>query len=417
MKHDSRGPARRYEVTIEKVVYGGMGLGRHGGKVVFVPFSAPGDRLVVHTVREKRRFIEASIDRILVPGGDRVEPVCGHFGSCGGCQWQHLPYDTQVASKAQILSELLHHHLPKCRDLEITMRASPQPLAYRSRARFQLRGFLETARIGFHRFRSHEIEAIQSCPLLTPVLNEALADIAQQRRQGHGNPGACQMEVVAAPESHAWSGAALEQEPEEDVFAGLGGGSPGEPPLLDRKVADWTYAVSPTSFFQTNDFLIEELVRCVARLTEAVGNAAAIDLFAGIGLFTLPLGARFQRVSAVERSPESARLCMHNVVRAGYEHVQVMCAEVDGWMEANRELLSADLVLLDPPRQGLAPGMISKLAEQRPGTILYVSCDPQTLMRDLKRFALHGYEIDFISGFDLFPQTYHFETVVRLRRP
>jgi 23S rRNA (uracil1939-C5)-methyltransferase len=149
---------KTFTTVIEKLVYGGAGFGRHEGKVLFVPFSAPGDQLVVRPIVEKKTFIQAEVVRILKPGSGRVAPACPYYGKCGGCQWQHLDYSRQVEAKRQILEEIFHHRFPQTLKIPVTMKACVQPYGYRSRARVQLRGSGSKTSIGFFRFGSHSVE-------------------------------------------------------------------------------------------------------------------------------------------------------------------------------------------------------------------------------------------------------------------
>jgi 23S rRNA (uracil1939-C5)-methyltransferase len=176
--------------------------------------------------------------------------------------------------------------------------------------------------------------------------------------------------------------------------------------------------VAPQVFFQANDFMISELVATVQELGRIPKPGSALDLFAGIGLFSLPIARGFTEVTAVESSPAASRLCDENAVNCGLYNIRVVCADVAAWMKAVASVASPsfDLVLLDPPRTGAGQEIMQRIGEWAPETILYISCDPQTLVRDLAFLPIRDYRIDFVQGLDLFPQTYHFETVVRLKR-
>jgi 23S rRNA (uracil1939-C5)-methyltransferase len=389
------------EIKIEKVVYGGNGLGRHDGKVVFVSFAAPGDVLLVGPVETKKNYTRAEIVQILQPGPDRTQPPCPHFGRCGGCQWQHLSYRRQVEIKQQILAETIHHRFPETREIPVAMKASPQEYGYRSRARFQIRG----AKIGFFRLQSHEVEEIESCPLLRPTLNSALAEIRKTR------PAAPEIELACVEDLHQWAAAESELNPEKFGdrlnFTAL--------PRLERKIGEFSYAVSPAAFFQVNDFLLADLVTDVMNLVQ--GNGSALDLFCGAGLFTLPLARRFEQVEGIDNSAPACVLARQNLAAADLHNVRISCSTVAEWVHtAGSSLKHFDLVLLDPPRTGAGQEVMNQIARWTPETILYISCDPQTLVRDLSALPQQEYKIDFVQGFDLFPQTYHFETVVRLKR-
>lgn len=384
-----------FAIRIERLVYGGAGLGRHGGKVVFVPFSVPGDTLLVRPVEEKKSFIRAAALQVLEPGPGRIDPACPHFGVCGGCHWQQIDYARQVETKRLILEELLRHKFPETAPLPVAMRPSPRPFGYRSRARMQFAGAGAGATVGFFRGGSHAILDIDHCPLFRPSLNEALKALRLSRQSPDARREPGEIDIACSEEEGAWA-------------AGPGG-------VLKRKVGGFTYRLTADVFFQANDFLVEELAGLVAAAAGDCDPAAALDLYAGVGLFSLPLARRFRKVVAVEGSPSACRLQRANASEAGFGHLRTVCADVAGWMEG-AEAHDFGLVVLDPPRTGAGDRVMERLSQWHPGTIVVVSCDPQTLCRDLARLVPDRYRIDSVVGLDLFPQSYHFETVVRLAR-
>jgi tRNA/tmRNA/rRNA uracil-C5-methylase (TrmA/RlmC/RlmD family) len=271
-----------------------------------------------------------------------------------------------------------------------------------------------TEKIGFHRYRTREVEDIQFCPLLRPSLNEGLGLLRAARRHGLREP-AGQIDIACSEETQAWASAASTTEGEEEYPATDEDAATG---LLRRTVAGHAYLVSPSAFFQANDFLIDDLVGIVGRLTQRQGRTAALDLFAGAGLFSLPLCSLFGRVVAVESSPLASNLCARNAAAGGIANLRTVCADVLRWLASVGSVTAPafDVIVLDPPRTGAGPGVISRLREWAPETVIYVSCDPQTLVRDVAPLVSRDYRIDFIEGLDFFPQTYHFETVLRLVR-
>jgi len=403
--HDE--PSSRFEVVIEKLVFGGEGLGRHEGKVVFVPFTAPGDRAEVRAIERKKNFIRAEAVRILQPGPGRREPSCPHFLRCGGCQWQHMDYQLQVDTKRSILQELFYHRIPATRGLNVSMEPSPLEYGYRSRARVQLRGQGAGAHAGFYRYHSRSVEDVALCPLFRPDLNRALQEV--RRTHLAGEFGAPDQEIdLACAEDGRWAcSLALKGDPPSESGA-------GEP--LNRSIGEFEYTVAPAAFFQANDALLSRLIAIVQEL--ASGGGSALDLYSGVGFFSLPLAGRYRGVVAVEEAPLAHYLCGLNIARARKENVRAVCAEVRGWMEAAGSLAppAFDLILLDPPRAGAGPEVMRQVVLWAPETVLYVSCDPQTLIRDLEPVCSGGYTIDAIVGLDMFPQTYHIETIVRLKR-
>lgn len=385
-----------FTIAIEKLVYGGDGIGRRDGKAVFVPHSVPGDELLVRTVAEKKSYARAEIVRVVRPGEGRVPPTCPHFARCGGCDWQQLEYPRQVEAKRRILEELFHHRLPGTRDLEVAMIPCPQPFGYRSRARMQVHLGREKTSVGFFRAGSHAVQDVESCPLFQPALNEALREL---RRAASGKGGVTRddfREIDLACSGDAW------------VV-----GWPGDGTTLRKQVGDFHYEAAPGAFFQANDLLVEELAAQVSRC--AGGGGAALDLYSGVGLFSLPLSRSFGAVTAVERSLAASRRCATCAAEAGRVNVMAVCADVAAWLRAQQGR-GFDCVVLDPPRSGVAPGVMGEVARLAPETVVYASCDPQTLVRDLGALDANAYRVESVTGLDMFPQAYHFETVVKLTK-
>jgi 23S rRNA (uracil1939-C5)-methyltransferase len=402
-----------FKITIDSLVYGGAGLGRHEGKVVFVPFSVPGDQLLVRPVEEKKKFTRAEIVQILKPGPGRVAPICPHFMKCGGCSWQQLEYLHQVEAKRKILEQMLHHRFPDTRELPISLKACPQPFGYRSRARIQLRGTGDKSSVGFFRCGSHTVEDVESCPLLRPSLNEALGSVRQFKYKVDV-AGRQEMEIACSEEEDSWATVPVGSDINEGVSAFIGTGK-REEVLLHRRIGEFRYSFTAPVFFQANDFMVAELISLVRAAAQDAGSNSVLDLFAGVGLFTLPLALQFKQVLAVENSRAACRLCSMNASEAKLSNIQVYCSDVFQWMNSAGSISAPDLVLLDPPRTGAGTEVMGKIRELSPTTIIYVSCDPQTLCRDIAELST-VYTMDLAEGLDMFPQTYHFETVVRLIR-
>jgi 23S rRNA (uracil1939-C5)-methyltransferase len=402
-----------FSIEIEKLVYGGMGLGRHQGKIVFVPFSVPGDQLQVRPVEEKKTFIRAEIVRILNPGNGRIDPACSHFKKCGGCHWQQVEYPRQVDAKRQILEEIVQHRFPETRELPIIMRACPQPFAYRSRARMQTRGSGSSASVGFFRSGSHAVEDVENCPLFRPQLNEALHALRKFKLAADHDSNPQEWDMVCSEEEKAYAVARVGSVPIDCISGPVGAGSEV---VLKRKIGEFSYLVTASAFFQANDFMISELAHLVQELAKDACDESALDLFAGVGLFSLPLARRFRKVVAIEHSPSSCRLCSDNASAAALGNIQAVCADASAWMEPANSggTRQFNIIVLDPPRAGAGTGVMERIRELAPDTILYISCDPQTLCRDLAAISPGDYRIDFVEGLDMFPQTYHFETVARL---
>ncbi len=395
------------ECEIERLAAGGDGVGRlPDGRVLFVPFTAPGDRVVVRVVQQRRRYARGEVQRLVKPGAGRSEPLCPVFGSCGGCSWQHLAYPVQLEAKRSILRESLRRigGLGNLGEIEIT--ASPQPYHYRSRARLQSEG----GRVGFRRRHSHELCAVKRCPVLVEALDQALEELPRIVERGCASTLPREWEL-AVGEDGCVRAAPLGSQ--------VAGASPTETSIVYR-VEENHLCVSPGVFHQANQLLQSKLVRAVrdaaTQGAEAEGERL-LELFSGAGLFTLSLAPHFERVIAVESNPAAIGDLHRNLRGAGISHVEVRAERVEVVLAAfpTDPECRPDVVVLDPPRSGLVAGAERHLARLGARRIVYLSCDPATLARDLAALTRCGYAIDRVEGFDLFPQTAHIEALAVLR--
>jgi 23S rRNA (uracil1939-C5)-methyltransferase len=426
------------EITIEKLIYGGEGLAHHDGSTVFVPFVLPAEKVSAATVEQKKKFIRARMERLLDPSPERAAARCPHFAVCGGCDYQHIPYELQLRYKTEILRETLRRIGRVEWTGEIAAHASP-PWAYRNRAQWKVRPLGEDGAggmgIGYFRANSTALCVVEDCSILSPLLLKSLLALRaaaaggmlpRELREIEAFAGANDSKLLVTATFAGFPARAQEfadklratlpetesllfHDPTRERMELDGPGS------VETEAAGLTYRVGHFSFFQVNRFLADELVRTVVE-GEPEGRLA-LDLFAGVGLFSMPLAKRFARVVAVEANPAAARDLEANtsgkVARSG-RAIEVRAADVEQFLAKYKE--KPGLVLLDPPRAGLTPGTIKHLARVAPARITYISCDPPTLARDLAAFLKSGYEISAVHLFDLFPQTFHMEAVVGLRR-
>lgn len=439
------------DITIEKLVYGGEGLAHHEGATVFVPFVLPQERVAALPVEQKKKFVRAKIERVLAPSAERIAPRCPHFGLCGGCDYQHVSYEAQLKYKSDILRETLRRIGRIDWTGAIAAHASP-PWAYRNRAQWKVRPAADPAHssdssasgiaanfgIGYFRANSSALCAVEDCPIISPLLLKTLLALREALAAGEFPKTLREIESFAgAGDSQLLLSATFSGfPPHADELAhkfrevvpaiasllfhdpthermGLFG-----PGYVSCEAAGRAYRVGHFSFFQVNRFLAGELVREVTE--NDAGGPLALDLFSGVGLFSLPLAERFEHVVAVESNPAAARDLEANVAAiprasgARGASVEVRVADVEQFLAKYRG--APRLAVLDPPRAGLTPSIIKSLARIAPERITYVSCDPPTLARDLGAFRQSGYELGELHLFDLFPQTFHMETVARLRR-
>lgn len=392
-----------FEVTVEKLVYGGEGLGRVDGRVVLAPFVLPGERIRAQAEQEKPNLVRARALEVLRPAPERVAAPCPYFGRCGGCHYQHAPYELQLAAKQEILREELRRLGKIDPPAEIQV-ISGEPWGYRNRAQFHIEG----GRLGYWEARSHKLCAVDHCPISSPVLNAVLTALNAMLRDRRWPRFVRALEVFTDEEQVQLNVTEASEPVARRFFDWCAEQIPGlVPGPLDY---GRRYRVGGQSFFQANRFLLEPLVEAAL---EAAHGDSAVELYAGVGLFSLPLGERFQNATAVESGSAAVRDLQFNLERAGRTNVTARKAAAEEFMEKLDQ--APEFVLVDPPRAGLGKLVVKRLAELRPPMVTMVSCDPATLARDLAGLIAAGYRIEKMTLVDLFPQTYHLETVVRLK--
>ncbi len=392
-------------MTVEKLVYGGDGLGRVDGQVVLVPFVLPGERVQVRPQLEKPGILRAGLRAVLEPAPERVVPPCPYFARCGGCHYQHAPYEAQLAAKRAILSEELRRIGKLDPPAEIATIAAA-PWQYRNRTQLQIRD----RELGYFQPHSHKLCPIEACPISSPRINQSITILREMLNEKpwprfvrtielFTNETDVQLNVTdsARPVARRFFEWCAERLPGFVTNA------------LEYSAAGTVFRISRGSFFQVNRVLLDSLVQAAL---EGASGESALDLYAGVGLFSLPLARRFAVVTAVESGAGAVRDLEFNAARAG-----LPVAVTRGLAEQYLETLDRrpDFVLADPPRAGLGKAAIGHLARLSPPLVTIVSCDPATLARDLAAFIAAGYMIEQMTMLDLFPQTYHLETVVRLR--
>ena len=437
-------------LDIEKLIYGGDGLARlpaglsgnkacGRGKAVFLPFVLAGEKIEAALTEEKSGFARAQASAILEPSPHRIQPPCPHFSRCGGCHYQHASYEHQLEIKKEILRENLRRIAKLDLQCEIQVHPSP-PWNYRNRSRLQVRTQPEFA-AGYFKFASHQLLPVEECPISSPLINRGIAALWQAGRAGKAVEGVREveffsnaddtkilLEFLCAPEARraavrAWAeelcatmpeivGVVAFREPQKGVHEPLV--AVGAQELTHRNKA-LAYRVSAAAFFQTNRFLADELVNIV---TAGRSGDLALDLYAGVGLFSTALACNFRHIVSVESSQTASSDLQYNLpvngkaVRATTEQYLTEYTHRVGALP----LQTPDLVVVDPPRSGLGDSVARALASLSAPRLTYVSCDPATLARDLVPLQVAGYRVEQVYMVDLFPQTHHLESVVQLVR-
>ena len=380
------------EVEIERLLPGGVGLAHAGGLTLFVSLAAPGDTLRIRIDRIQGKVGFASIVEILKPSAVRVEPPCPYFGRCGGCDFQQLTYEAQLQAKVEIIRDCLHRIANLEAPGEIHIMPSTDHWRYRARASWQVEA--KEKHLGYFERGSNRVCDVEYCAVLVPQLEETLEQVRKEvasrdvRQLRHVDAVVGDEGVSVAPS-----------------IAGF------NPRTVSRRIGGEAYSFSADTFFQVNHELLEPLIE--AALGDARGQLA-IDLYCGAGLFTLPLARRFVRVTGVEAHPRAVEFARRNVERAKLENVEIANLGVADWVKHSLSFEVLDFLLLDPPRVGCENAVIAGILALRPRSMAYVSCDPATLARDLKKLTADGYVLESVAAFDMFPQTHHVEIVARL---
>ena len=463
-------------LTIEKLIYGGDGLARLAadergrGKAVFTPFVLEGEKIDGRIVEEKPGYARASVDGIIDASPQRIAAPCPYFTRCGGCHYQHTNYEHQLQIKREILQETLRRTAKIELDTEIEVHPSP-PWNYRNRSRLQVRTRPEFM-LGYFKAASQEVLAVEECPISSPLINRGISAAWKLGREGRIPEGIREIEFFANADDaemlvelscaadgrrsavrefaeelrlampaisgvvavrHPAGGRSPDRTSSGDVLSRKNSGIDRTPGALHRLVVIGNdhliyrtqtggYRVSAGSFFQTNRFMIDELVRIV---TQGRAGESAFDLYAGVGLFSTGLGD-IRHIVSVESSQTSTGDLSYNLPSNGkavQATTEQYLARLDDSGRSGKGAVLPhtsylpDLTVVDPPRSGLGERVARSLAKVGAPVLIYVSCDPATLARDLAVLLAGGYRIEGAHLVDLFPQTYHIESVVELRKP
>jgi 23S rRNA (uracil1939-C5)-methyltransferase len=401
-------------VEIERLLPGGVGLAHAEGLTLFVSLAAPGDVLRVTIDRVQGNVGFASVVEIIKPSPVRVEPPCPYFGRCGGCDFQQLTYEAQLNAKIEIVRDCLHRIARLEIPSDIAIHASPHDWHYRARANWQVD--TQAKLLGYFERGSNRICDVEYCAVLVPELQETLEQVRKQIAQEPTVRPLRTIDAVAGDEGVS-------------LFPDIAQFHTRE---VSRVIGNETYHFSAEAFFQVNHELLEPLV------TEAIDDPkvtgqTAIDLYCGVGLFTIPLARKYARVVGVEANARATEFARRNLESAKLKiaernnsdggnaylgKAEILTARVADWLQQHaRSFGPVDFLLLDPPRVGCENSVIAGILALRPRKISYVSCDPATLARDLKKLTGDGdgrFSLDSITAFDMFPQTHHVETVTRL---
>ena len=421
------------ELEIETLTLGGRGLGRHDGKAVFVPFTAPGDQVRCRITRSHVQYAEAELCTLLQASPLRRTPPCPVAGSCGGCQWQHLPYVEQARWKEQLFHEQLLRAGVASGEALLPIAAAPDEWAYRNRLQFKCRQTQTGFVAGFYRNASHYVTDTSRCLLAMPAIHEVYTLLRRELPKAPCPEAIPQIDISCSDDRQV--AVLLHVLPEArsaargwlPAMAGEGGfaaaiqsgrkhsietvaGDAGLTTVVDQPPL--SLRIGAGGFAQVNPVQNRRLVEAVVAAAELTGRERVLDLYCGVGNFTLPLARRAGSVVGVESFAPAITDAIANAAHHGIDNACFHAGPAEG---AALRHGAFDLVLLDPPRAGAYPVMRDLLV-LRPRRILYVSCDPSTLVRDLKALVHNGYQVSSARPFDFFPQTWHIESLTVLDR-
>ena len=390
-------PSKSIELDITDLAYGGDGVGRTDGRVCFVPFTLPGERVQAHLIQETKRYARANIAEVLIPAPDRIQPLCPYFRACGGCQYQHLDYASQIRWKqkqvADILARIGGFRAPPLEP----MVPSPHPYGYRNK--ITLHGPGHPAFLALNDRRPIPIEC---CPLATEPINAVLREQLQRTLAGGEHL------VIRS-----------NQAGETRWFAECAGrrtASDGKPGTLTEKILGQSYDYPLNSFFQVNTEILNQILITAGSRFKACGCSTLVDAYCGVGVFVLALTSRNQRGIGIEVDNDAITAAKANAVRQAVSHVMFLQGPAEARLEQALRDSSASqtCLVLDPPRAGCSAPILRTITRHRPRHLLYLSCIPPILARDLKQLTQSGYRLVRVQSFDMFPQTAHIECLAEL---
>ena len=416
----------------------GEGVGRHQGKPVFVPLAIRGECIRFRIVQEKSNFLRGELLAVMEPCPTRSEPPCPLFPQCGGCQLQHQSYEEQLFFKQQLVASSIQR-IGRLKGVEVNpVLGMATPWHYRHTARFHVALAKGRAEIGFFQGRSRSLQPIDACDLLPaefPPLLKRIAGFFQERaaiekfpvrevilRKGWGTGDLLVIFLADEMPEYIAADRLADIKGSTPSLVGILCEAPGKKGLPEQKVlwgrdyylekvAGITFQVPATSFFQNNPAQAEKLVSVVHGLTEPGAGETTVDLYCGVGLFTLTLASLYKRVYGIEENHQAVEAARQNARLNGVVNSKFLAGRVE---RALRKATGQPVqtLILDPPRQGCSPAALKAIIDHTPARIVYVSCNPSTLARDLAILTKQGYLVQAVQPVDMFPQTHHVECIV-----
>ncbi|HOX16242.1 MAG TPA: class I SAM-dependent RNA methyltransferase [Smithellaceae bacterium] len=379
----------RFSLKIESVAFGGHGIGRVEGFVIFVPFTAPGDVVEIEIVERKKKFARGRVLKIIEPSIQRIQPLCRYYGECGGCSYQHIHYESQLKIKRKQVEEAFLKIGRIAQPPVAEVIPSPRIYAYRGKAQLHAAKTAEGFKLGFMDISGGRMMDIERCEIMDETIN---LQIQQARTKGD----------VSFDQSDLIFWSDVPENSEETIV---------------RKVKDREFLIPRTGFFQANLYLTDRMVDEVCRLMDQKKVGTIIDACCGSGLFSIFLAPYARRMIGVEINKKSVDCARLNAERHRIENTEFICGDIEEFLKDQAQKMDAvDVIILDPPRTGLSPVALAALASLASQHIIYISCNPATQARDVKFLNEHGYDLQNLQPLDMFAQTEHIETIGLLQR-
>lgn len=427
------------QIEITGLNHSGEGVGRHEGKVYFVPFTVPGDLVEAEPGKQARRFGYARLKEVIRPSPDRVTSLCSHMERCGGSNLHHISYQAQLELKRKLVADALQR-IGNLKDIKVLPTIGMEnPYHYRNKAVFHVQADLLA--IGFYQPGSHTVIPVRECLIVPSEWGEILTFLENSLREL--GPTAQSLGQVTLRQSHynreimlvlsgrnkvlrgsEWEGVAREVRRRFQRISTVASSNEldearvlsGKDVLIER-LAGFEFAISPAAFFQVNTVMAEVLVQKVMEYGEPAAGDTVIDAYCGIGTFSLPLAAKAGKVIGIEQNPAAVKDARHNAAINDIKNAEFISGDFEKVLAQLAPSLGVvDLLVVDPPRKGLTPAILQSIAKIKPRRMVYVSCNPGTLARDLSSLAGRGYEVKEVQPVDMFPHTAHVETVCMMSK-
>lgn len=444
---------KTYRCQIDGYTSEGAGVAHLNGQPIFIPYTAVGDQCDIRILKVKKNIAFGRVEELIVPSRHRITPVCPLAGTCGGCCFQHLSYEEELRAKEQKVRDALTRIGGLSADCLRGIIGSESVLHYRNKAQFPVgldqRGEIVT---GFYRPHSHDIVPTETCCIQSESINRIVFLVRDWMRKHQIPPynydtrrgtirhiyvrtgeksGECQLTLISATRKLPALSALIEllrqevpsltgilinhNQREDNVILGERTDVLWGEPVLEDRMFGYSFLLSPAAFYQVNHRQAERLYDCVLEFAALTNQETAVDLYCGVGTITLALAKHAKNVIGIEITPEAVENARQNAVRNGIANVKFLCA--DAGIAARRlamEGVRPNVLVVDPPRKGLEPAARDAILRMQPSRIVYVSCAPATLARDVKELCSVGYKLETTQAFDLFPRTSHVECVVLL---